>query len=112
MRRIPMIMKHCLLTIYCFFIFTFSFGQESVKKMPVTITKHQISFSDDYPWMENMKDKEVGDWVDAQNERFKTHLDQSGKTLLVVVGQAFPALPVAESAPSVMPWKALVNETT
>ncbi len=80
MRRIPMIMKHCLLTIYCFFIFTFSFGQESVKKMPVTITKHQISFSDDYPWMENMKDKEVGDWVDAQNERFKTHLDQSGKT--------------------------------
>ncbi len=56
-----------------------SVAQNSLKKTPVTVTKHNISFVDDYQWMEKMKDADVVAWVDTQNARLKDHLEQTGK---------------------------------
>lgn len=46
------------------------------KKTPITITKNTFSFVDDYPWLEDMRSKEVNDWVDAQNKIIDEHFTE------------------------------------
>lgn len=50
------------------------------KKTPTTITKHKISFQDNYTWLENMESEEVANWVHAQNEVANLHLEEIKKT--------------------------------
>ncbi|AWH84479.1 hypothetical protein HYN59_04805 [Flavobacterium album] len=50
----------------------------ATKKTPKNITKHGITFTDDYTWLENTQDKEVTSWVEAQNVLFSNHLTEIG----------------------------------
>ncbi|WP_026703747.1 prolyl oligopeptidase family serine peptidase [Flavobacterium soli] len=52
------------------------FGQEfpKAKKTPKTVTKHNISFVDDYSWLEDMRSNEVNNWLDEQNKIVDEHL--------------------------------------
>lgn len=76
-------MKKLLFTVWLLLGFV-SFAQDAAPKTPVTITRHQMAFTDDYPWLEKMKDPKVNAWVDAQNELFKNHLEQAGKVQSVL----------------------------
>lgn len=46
------------------------------KKTPIKIKKHNLSFVDDYPWLEDMRSKEVTDWVDNQNKIVDEHFTE------------------------------------
>lgn len=48
----------------------------TTKKTPKTITKHGITYTDDYGWLENLQDKETATWIDAQNELFYGHVKE------------------------------------
>ena len=63
--------------LFCFLSFSQQFPV--VKKTSATITKHQISYQDDYTWLENMKSDEVKNWANAQNEVVNIHLDDIKK---------------------------------
>lgn len=67
-------LKH-LLTFGLLFstIVTVSQQYPITKKNSKTITKHGISFQDDYSWLENMKENEVINWSNAQNEVINLH---------------------------------------
>jgi prolyl oligopeptidase len=56
-------------TLICFLLSLIAFSQKypSTKKTPLTITKHNISFQDDYTWLENIRSEEVTNWVNQQN---------------------------------------------
>ena len=71
-------MNRIIFFFICLFCFHFSFGQEfpKAKKTPITITKNTLSFVDDYPWLEDMRSKEVNDWVDAQNKIIDEHFTE------------------------------------
>lgn len=58
-----------ILIVICCFLSLFVFSQEypKTKKTPITITKHNISYQDDYSWLENMRSEEVIEWVNKQN---------------------------------------------
>lgn len=43
------------------------------KKTPKTITKHGVSYQDNYTWLEDIRSEEVESWVDKQNEITNTH---------------------------------------
>ena len=62
-------MKKNILTFICCFLSLFLFSQEypKTKKTPITITKHNVSFQDDYSWLEDMRSEEVTRWVNQQN---------------------------------------------
>ena len=49
------------------------------KKLPVTISKHNISYHDDYAWLEAMESDEVINWRNAQNEYTNLHLKEIKK---------------------------------
>lgn len=57
------------------FINTIALSQQfpAAKKTIATITKHQISFQDDYTWLEDMRSEETSKWVDQQNEIIDNH---------------------------------------
>jgi prolyl oligopeptidase len=69
----------------CFFLFLLvsaaNFGQSFpiTKAIPTTITKFNISFQDDYVWLEDMKSETTKNWVNAQNEVCNFHLDEIKK---------------------------------
>lgn len=50
------------------------------KKNPTAITKHKISYHDDYSWLENMRSEEVDRWVNKQNEFTDSRLLEISKT--------------------------------
>ncbi|MDI1254810.1 MAG: prolyl oligopeptidase family serine peptidase [Flavobacterium sp.] len=66
----------------CFIFTTFCFAQEfpKAKKTPVLVSKHGISFADDYPWMEDMRSTEMADWIAAQNTFTDAHFAEIGNT--------------------------------
>ena len=52
----------------------------ATKKKPNVITRHGISFNDDYSWLENMRTPEVEKWVDQENAVTNSHINYlSGK---------------------------------
>lgn len=63
------------------FVFVFSsvFGQQA-KKIPVTLSKFNFSYVDDYAWLENLNDPEVKSWVTQQNEITQPILDEAVKS--------------------------------
>lgn len=62
-------MKKNILTFICCFLSLSFYSQEypKTKKSPTSITKHNVSFQDDYSWLENMRSEEVTQWVNLQN---------------------------------------------
>lgn len=46
------------------------------KKVPSQITKHNITFDDDYAWLENINSNEVRNWITEQNNFTETHLKE------------------------------------
>jgi len=62
-------MKKFILTLICSFLSLFFYSQEypKTKKLPTTITKHNVTFQDDYSWLENMRSEEITEWVNQQN---------------------------------------------
>jgi len=53
----------------------FSQSVPVTKKMPVKVSKHNISFQDDYAWLEDMESDEVIGWRNAQNAYANAHLE-------------------------------------
>ena len=51
----------------------------AAKKIPSKITKHNITFDDDYAWLENVKSNEVTNWVNEQNIYSENHLKEVTK---------------------------------
>jgi prolyl oligopeptidase len=54
------------------------------KKNPTTITKHKISYQDDYSWLENMRSEETYHWVEKQNEFTNNHLSEISKSYSII----------------------------
>jgi prolyl oligopeptidase len=46
------------------------------RKNPKTISKHSFVIQDDYSWLEQMKEPEVVNWSNAQNEVINLHLEK------------------------------------
>ncbi len=63
-----------------FSILSFSQQFPVTKKTTTTITKHKISYKDDYSWLENMTSEEVTNWKNAQNQTVEIHLEDIKKT--------------------------------
>jgi len=73
MRRILLVLS---------FIFSFcGFAQQypATKKIQSTVTRQNISYEDNYRWLENMTSPEVDQWVNAQNDITYQHLDEAKK---------------------------------
>jgi prolyl oligopeptidase len=70
----------CLL--YSFSVFSQQFPE--TKKIALINTKHNISYQDDYNWLENMRSEEVNLWVDRQNEFTNNQADEISKTYSLV----------------------------
>ncbi|HLA55864.1 MAG TPA: prolyl oligopeptidase family serine peptidase [Flavobacterium sp.] len=70
-------MKKYLFCLLFAFAFTLCFSQEFpiAKKVPNTLTRHGISFPDDYSWLEDMRSTVTKDWVAAENVVTNAHLD-------------------------------------
>lgn len=49
------------------------------KKTPTTVTRHNISYTDDYAWLENMESAAVINWCNAQNQYTNLHLEEVRK---------------------------------
>lgn len=49
------------------------------KKVPSQITKHNITFDDDYAWLENINSNEVRNWITEQNNYTENHLKEVTK---------------------------------
>lgn len=75
-------MKKYIFSLLCFLFSFLSFSQEFPvsKKTTSIITKHKVSFQDDYTWFEDMKSEEVTNWSNAQNEAVNLHFDEIKKT--------------------------------
>lgn len=65
--------KASLLTFLFFTTVVFSQQFPIAKKTPSTETKHGISYTDEYNWLENMRSEEVSQWVDQQNAWTESH---------------------------------------
>jgi prolyl oligopeptidase len=68
-------MQKSLIIFSFLFISKLTFCQSfpETKKTPTTISKHGISYQDNYTWLENMRSEEVAIWVDKQNDFTKNH---------------------------------------
>jgi len=68
-------MKHFLM-LSCSLISFLSFAQKYpvTNKVVQSITKHGITYNDDYAWLEKMSSPEVTAWVTAQNKLADAHL--------------------------------------
>ncbi|RTY95945.1 prolyl oligopeptidase family serine peptidase [Flavobacterium sp. GT3R68] len=73
-------MKNILLLI-CFLFSVSCFSQEypATRKTPSPITKHDVTFQDDYTWLENFNADEVSEWVNSQNQLIYTHTEEIKK---------------------------------
>ena len=74
-------MKKIILTSICCFLSLFFYSQEypKTKKLQNTITKHNITFQDDYSWLENMRSEEITEWVNQQNRIVDTCMQEIKK---------------------------------
>ena len=72
--------KIYILLHFLFSIVSFSQNFPVTKKTNTIITKHKISYTDEYTWLENMKSDEVNNWKNAQNETVEIHLEDIKKT--------------------------------
>ncbi len=54
------------------------------KSSPLTVTKFNTSYVDDYTWLENMKDEKVKSWANAQNETTNLHFQDVKKEYDIV----------------------------
>lgn len=68
-------MKNLFLFILSLF-FTYNYGQTSTaaKKIPSTYSKHGVTISDDYSWMESIRSEETVKWVADENAVTHAHL--------------------------------------
>ncbi len=48
----------------------------ATKKTPKPVTKHGITYTDEYVWLENVQDKETTTWLASQNALFAGHLKE------------------------------------
>lgn len=70
-----------LFTVGLLILASLAFSQQYpiTKKVPKTITKHEVSYEDHYSWLENMKATEVVNWSNAQNEVVNLHRNEIKK---------------------------------
>ncbi len=78
-----MISKYLLPIYILVFQFGFSQNYPETKKTPEKITKHKITFNDDYSWLENMKSDEVEYWSNKQNDFTDNHFTEIKKTISI-----------------------------
>lgn len=57
----------------------FSQSMPITKKTPTVVSRHNISFTDDYAWLEAMESEAVINWRNAQNEYTNLHLEEVKK---------------------------------
>lgn len=62
----------------------FSQQYPETTKIEVKITKHKITYQDDYLWLENMRSNEVNLWVSIQNDFTKQHFAEVNKSYSLV----------------------------
>lgn len=70
--------KKEILYLLCFLITVPVFSQlyPPTKKVPLAVSKHGASFTDNYTWLEEMRSAETMNWVNAQNTAIDNHLNQ------------------------------------
>jgi len=75
-------MKEKLQLLFCSLMtcLTYSQQQPVTKKIPTTISKHGITFTDNYSWLEKMRSDEVTNWVDTQNKIMSDHFKTLNNT--------------------------------
>ena len=67
------------------FLLLFSFNAlysqsfPEAKKIPTTFKKHQVSYQDDYSWLENTDSEATKTWVNSENALTMSHLDEIKK---------------------------------
>lgn len=66
---------HQILILLFFSCTCFSQQLPETKKIPATIKKYNITYQDDYGWVENYNSKEVKDWVEAENQLVAAHYE-------------------------------------
>ncbi len=79
-------MKNFLFAPLFLFVFTSVFSQKYpvTKIVPNLNTKFNISYQDDYSWLENMDSEEIKSWANAQNETTNTHLEEVKKNMILL----------------------------
>jgi prolyl oligopeptidase len=76
-------MRNAFLVLCCSFFPTFIYAQiayPETRKLPSTVTKHKMSYLDEYTWLEDMRSTEVNAWVDKENDLVNSHLEEIKKT--------------------------------
>ena len=68
-------MKTLTCLIFLLPLLVFSQNYPASKKTPDTITHQNITYIDDYTWLENMRSEEVDGWVNAQNKIYNSHIN-------------------------------------
>ena len=78
-------MKITSFLLISFFVSNFIYSQNfpETNKIPETITKYNISFQDDYSWLENMRSPEATIWVNKQNEFTDNHFSDISKSFSI-----------------------------
>lgn len=73
-------MKNLIVIVIClFFIKAYSQNTIPTKKTPSPYTKHGVTITDDYSWLENLKSPETTKWVDEENKITTAHLEEIKK---------------------------------
>jgi len=72
-----------LFRIFAFILPLTTFAQNfpESKKTPNELTKHNIPYTDDYMWLQNMNSKETISWIKAQNSYSEKHNAQISKSI-------------------------------
>ncbi|WP_159801297.1 prolyl oligopeptidase family serine peptidase [Flavobacterium sp. MK4S-17] len=68
-------MKFLLLFLLLLPVAGFTQNYPETKKEPLTLTRHNITYNDDYAWLEDMRGEEVNNWVDSQNKLYNSHIN-------------------------------------
>ena len=64
---------------FCLFLFPillFAQKYPVTKSLDNKVSKFNISYPDNYSWLENMDSDEVKNWANAQNETTNIHLEE------------------------------------
>lgn len=76
--------KIYILLHFLFSIVSFSQNFPVTKKTNTIITKHKISYTDEYTWLENMDSEEVKNWVEQQNKFAKENYSEVKKKVSTI----------------------------
>ena len=71
--------KIVFLIVFFYLVLSANAQSPIAKKVPSQITKHNITFDDDYAWLENINSNEVRNWITKQNNFTETHLKEAVK---------------------------------